>query len=126
MKGEEERALVGAALRAPEVAGYVTIALEDEARFDNPSALLSIALAASLLHERGEGGIAAVLALLAEWRETERVGGLEELEALAASEGARVKAEELRARLAALPAVQDEATVRVAASMLEATFEVRD
>lgn len=121
----EERALVGAALYDPEVAGYVTLALEDEARFADSSArdLLTIALAISLVHERGGGGIEAALALLGEWREVERVGGREELEALSASEAARAKAEELRTWLTALPAVQDEPTVRRAASMLDAVAE---
>ncbi|MBX3468654.1 MAG: hypothetical protein KF878_17405 [Planctomycetes bacterium] len=119
---EEERALVGAALYAPEVAGYITLALDDEARFAEPAHrdLLTIALAVSLVHERGGGGIEAVLALLGEWREVERVGGRAELEALSSSEAARAKAEDLRARLAALPAVQDEPTVRRAAAMLDA------
>lgn len=115
----DDHALVGAALRDPGVSGYVTLALK-EGRFPDQCPLLTLALAVSVLRERGRGGIDAVLALLGEWGEADRVGGREVLEALAGADAAKAAAEVLRARLAALPDVHEEPTVRDAAWMLEA------
>lgn len=99
----------------------------DERRIPEQCPLLTIALAVSVLHEREQGGgTEGVLALLREWGEVERVGGREVLEALAGSDAARAAAEDLRARLAALPAVEEEPTVRDAAWMLAATVERTD